>query len=186
VAVRGLVEHLEGYLGEIQVGWSHDADGSPLPFQVVRFSPGELAGRAVFSTLGLSATPLLSRTSGRRVRHEVIMIVPDRLRVGPVPGLLQQVGLEILGSGSALLRGDVIGPRGPLFAMTEMEALYASIPVYLPDEFGQHKDVVIVWLIPISRSEAEFIAEQGWPKFENRLTEVDPDLTDFDRASMFD
>ncbi len=180
----GLVGHLERFLGEIELGWSKDADGFNLPFQVVRFTPGVLSGCSVFSTLGLSSTPLPSRRSGKPVRHEFMMIVPERLREGPVPGLLQQVGLDVLASGSALLRGDVVGPRGPLFSMSTMEALYAAIPVYLPDEFGQFENVVIVWLVPVSRSEADFVASRGWPAFEDRLVDVDPDLTDVDRMPM--
>lgn len=180
----GLVEHLERFLGEVDVGWSKDADGFGLPFQVVRFAPGAMARCAVFSTLGLSTTPLRSRHSGKSIRHEFMMIVPERLSEGPVPGLLQQVGLDVVASGSALLRGDVLGPRGPLFAMSKMEALYAAIPVYLPDEFGQFEDVVIVWLVPVSRSEADFVATRGWPAFERRLIDVDPDLTDVDRLPI--
>lgn len=185
MVVAGLVEHLESYLGEVEVGWSKDADGFALPFQVVRFAPGALSGCVVFSTLGLSSTALSSRRSGKPVRHEFMMIVPERLREGPVPGLLQQVGLDVLASGTALLRGDVIGPRASLFAMSQMEALYAAIPVYLPDGFGHFDDVVVVWLVPISRSEAEFVAGRGWPPFEERLIDVDPDLTDIDRLPMF-
>lgn len=185
MVAAGLVEHLESYLGEVEVGWSKDADGFALPFQVVRFAPGVLLGCVVFSTVGLSTTELPSRRSGKAVRHELVMVVPERLCEGPVPGLLQQVGLDVLRSGSALLRGDVIGPRGALFARSQMEALYAAIPVYLPDGFGQFEDVAIVWLVPISRSEAEFVAKRGWPAFEERLIDVDPDLTDVDRLPMF-
>jgi hypothetical protein len=113
------------------------------------------------------------------------MILHERLAEGPVPSLLQQVGLEVLSSGEAVLRGDVIGPRGPLFAMSNMEALYAAVPVYLPDSFAQVEDVVLIWLVPISRSEAKFVAERGWPAFEERLSDVDPNLTDVDRRPMF-
>lgn len=183
--MAGLIGHFERYLGEIEIGWSKDADGFELPFQVVRFAPGALSGCVVFSTLGLSSTVLPSRRSGKPVRHEFMMIVPERFREGPVPGLLQQVGLDVLASGSALLRGDVLGPHGSLLAMSKMEALYAAIPVYLPDEFGQVDDVVIVWLVPVSRSEADFVAARGWPAFEERLIDVDPDLTDVDRVPMF-
>jgi hypothetical protein len=185
MVTAGLVEHLESFLGEIEVGWSKDADGFELPFQVVRFTPGALSGCVVFSTLGLSVTSLPSRRSGERIRHEFIMIVPERLREGPVPGLLQQVGLDVLASGSAVLRGDVLGPRGPLFEMSMMEALYAAIPVYLPDEFGQFRDVVIAWLVPVARSEADYVAVHGWGAFEERLIDVDPDLTAIDRIPMF-
>lgn len=69
--------------------------------------------------------------------------------------------------------------------MSKMEALYAAIPVYLPNDFGQFDDVVITWLVPVSRSEAEFVAARGWPAFEERMIDVDPDLTDVDRIPIF-
>lgn len=179
------MDHLERHLGQIEVGWSRDADGFTMPFQIVRFAPPSLAGFAVFSTLGLSEARLASRRSDKLIRHEFVMVVPDRLRDGPVPGILQQVAVDVVASGSALLRGDVIGPRGPLFAMSRMEALYAAIPVFMPDDFGACGDVVMVWLVPISRNEAEFIEAKGWPAFEDLLVDVDPDLTDPDRPALF-
>ena len=181
----GLVDHLERHLGEIEVGWSRDADGFTMPFQVVRFAPPPLAGFSVFSTLGLSEAVLASRRSDKLIRHEFVMIVPDRLRDGPVPAILQQAAVDIVASGSALLRGDVISPQGPLFATSRMEALYAAIPVFMSDDFGACGDVVLVWLVPISRKEAEFVEAKGWPAFENLLVDVDPDLTDPYRPALF-
>lgn len=185
LAVPRLIKHLERYLGPIEEGWASDVDGKSLGFQVTRFSPESLAGCSAYSTLGLSQYELVSRTSSRRIRQELVMLVSDRGRSLPVAGLLQQVGTELIEAGSALLRGDVIGPRGRLFDRSQMEALYAAIPVYLPDGFGQVDDIVIVWLVPVSRPEADFVSTSGWPKFEERLIDVDPDLTDVHRRSIF-
>jgi hypothetical protein len=48
-----------------------------------------------------------------------------------------------------------------------MEAVYAAIPVYLADQFavyeGDEKPVVIVWLVPISATEASYVRRYGWP-----------------------
>ena len=67
-----------------------------------------------------------------------------------------------------------------------MEALYSAIPVYLPDDFAQFDDVVLVWLVPISRAEAAFVTANGWSAFEDLLSETDPDLVDVDRKSLLD
>lgn len=161
-----------------------------MPFQVVRFKGLALPGCVAFATVGLSDRPLPSRRSSKAIRHEFMIIVPERLAHGPLPGLLQQVGGEVLHTGSALLRGDVLGPKGALFAMSSMEALYAAIPVYLPDDFASCEiedgsEVAIVWLVPISRDEADYVQARGWDAFEERLVAADPDLTDVDREPLF-
>lgn len=183
-----LIEHLERYLGEIEVGWSRDADGDEMPFQVVRFPQGSGPETVSFATVGLSRHPLRSAAGGKEIRHELLMIVPDRLRDGPVPGLLQQIGMEALSAGRPLLRGEVIGPRGELFPDSGMEAVYVAIPVYFPDEFGvcdeDGAEIVIAWLVPISANEAQYVRDHGWRTFEERLVERDPDLTDVFRASL--
>lgn len=74
--------------------------------------------------------------------------------------------------------------------MSQLEALYAAMPVYLPVEFSSctregGTDVVFVWLIPISRSEAQYAGTHGWHAFEDRLAGTDADLTDVDRAPSF-
>ena len=188
-ALLQLIEHFERYLGEVEIGWSRDADGDEVPFRVVRFRRGRGKGTISFATLDLGRYPLRSPVGRREIRHELLMIVPDRLRDGPVPGLLQQIGTEVLGAGQSPRRGDVIGPRGELFPGSEMQAMYVAIPVYFPDDFAvcneNGTEVVIAWLVPISLSEARFVRERGWRAFEERLAESDPDLTNVFRASMF-
>lgn len=70
-------EHLEAFAGEIIGGWSSDADGTKLPFQIVQTAGG--LGTTTFATLGLSKFPLPGSRVGREpklIRHELLMIVP--------------------------------------------------------------------------------------------------------------
>jgi Suppressor of fused protein (SUFU) len=185
-----LPDHLERFLGIIRGGWTKDADGRKMPFSVVEFANGPRPNTATFSTLGLSKMPLHAETALTHVYQELVIVVPDWLRVGPVPGILQQIGQEAIRSGRAVLRGDVIGPRGPLFsADSKMEALYATNPVCFPDEFASYRagdrDVVLVWLMPISRNEAEYVRAHGWSRFEEELVKADLDLTDLLRRTLF-
>src|SRR5258708_40061992 len=111
-----LPEHLERFLGPIDAGWSRDFHGNEVPFQVVRFAHGVRPAMIAFATLGLGRLPLRSRTNGKAIHHELVMVVPDTMREGSVPETLQQIGREALQRGEPILRGDVIGPRGPLFS----------------------------------------------------------------------
>ncbi len=42
----------------------------------------------------------------------------------------------------------------------------------------------MVWLIPITAREAEFIKLEGWSRFEDILVEKNPDFGDLNRASV--
>lgn len=183
----GLIQHFEERLGEIEGGWSRDSDGQAMPFLVVGFPTGSGSGTVSFATLGLGRYPQLA-PSGKEIRVELLMIVPARLRDGPIPSLLQQVGMEVLSTGRPLLRGDVIGPRGTLVPGSNMSAMYATLPVYFPDDFAIYDDggtqIGVIWLVPISTREANYVRSHGWRAFEDRLVEVDPDLTDIFRPSM--
>jgi hypothetical protein len=182
----GLSSHLESFLGNIEAGWRRGADGVELPFQVARFQRGVGDGTVAFATLGLSDHLLDGRT--KQIRQEFVMIGPESLRDGPVPGIMQQVGTGVLEAHSALLRGDVLGPKGSLFVGSKMEAIYVSLPVYFPDEFSVYTqneiDIAMAWLVPISRNEAHYVRECGWRDFEERLTEIDPDLVNVYREPL--
>ncbi|MDQ0201954.1 hypothetical protein J2S10_005165 [Neobacillus ginsengisoli] len=94
-----------------------------------------------------------------------------------------------LDSRNAFVRGDVIGPYGPIFDDSNLEALYVTIPGYFPDSFDafkvdDKKTIIMAWLIPITSKEAEFIRQTGWEEFENKLEELNPDLIDLKRESI--
>ncbi|MEV7404891.1 suppressor of fused domain protein [Streptomyces sp. NPDC091267] len=68
-------------------------------------------------------------------------------------------------------------------------ALYAALPVYFDDDFfsvtiENGSDVAIVWLVPITSAEADFVRVKGWQAFEQALAAQDPDLVDIDRAGL--
>lgn len=188
MSVAGLVEHFERVLGPVHTGWSTDPDGAPMPFQIVRFAGGSDSDSVGYSTLGLSRRALVSPTSGRRIREELLMLAPEKMPADTVVSLLLQVGTMVLSSGRPLLRGNVIGPSGPLTPGSALTALYVTMPVYFPDDFATFSDatgdVVIVWLAPISSSEADYVARHGWESFEDQLVTHDPDLIDFQRPTL--
>ena len=84
---------------------------------------------------------------------------------GLIPGLLQEVALEALRTQTAVLPGDVIGPREPLIGRSRREALYATTPSYFPVDFGSCLEgsvaIAIVWLVPISHGEAHLSGTEG-------------------------
>lgn len=181
-----LPSHLESYLGPIEAGWRKNADGVEMPFQVARFPNGSGERTISFATLGLSGHVLEGKM--KKILQELLVIVPESLRDGPVPGILQQIGTTVLDSHRALLRGDVLDPHGKLFRDSKMEAFYVSIPVYFPDEFSvcvqDGNEIIMAWLVPIFRNEMNYVRERGWRDFERQLVESDPNLTDVYREPL--
>lgn len=186
--MASLIKHLEKHLGTIDCGWSVSADGEALEFQVVKFaSPG--SRQAPYSTLGLSRIPLRSTVSGKMIRQELLLLTPDEFGDQNIPAVLQNVAAEAIGLEKAYLRGEVIGPRGNLFDGLPFTALYVTLPVCLPDSFQQFQDdeghsIVFAWLVPITDSEALFVATHGWEKFEDLLEQRNSDLVDFARPAV--
>lgn len=185
-----LIEHFESHFGIMAGGFQTDADDVRAPFPVIRLPRGPIAGTTVLATLGLSGHALHSPYTGRELRIEIVMLY--RSAEGPrnLPGVLHQVAAEILRSHHALCRGDVVGPWGPLFAGATTDALYAANPVYFPESFWEYTPedggpgVAMVWLAPITASEADFVRAAGWERFEDELVKHDPDLLNFQRPSV--
>ncbi len=182
--MKNLTSHLERHLGKIDVAWK-DADGTVWPFYVLRFLGGPVTDTVTYSTLGLADSPV----SNKQVRHELFIMTRSSFGGESFPGLLHQVGTEAISKNRAYLRGDVIGPRGTLITGTNMEALYVSLPIYLPDSFATYNSpegisCVFAWLIPITFDEAAVVRLKGWEQFENKLAESDPDLMNLNRSSI--
>lgn len=185
----GLIEHLERHCGPIVGGLAGDVEGSKAPFQVVQMLRAPMQGAAVLSTLGLSNHALHTAT-GKKLRIELVMLHRELDRATNLPGVMQQIGAEVLRSHHGPSRGDVFGPRGPLRPAATVEALYVASPVYFPESFhfyvpdGATAPIVIAWLVPITPAEVRFVRQTGWSQFEKELAKQNPDLLDFRRGSI--
>lgn len=175
---------MEATLGPIECGYQHD-----WPFHVLRFFGGPVDECCTFVTLGLSDHILVSAHSQREFRQELVLMARPEWRDRNIPGILHQVGTEILSNHQPLLNGQVLGPRGELFDGTKMQALFVTSPRYFPDAFGTYIAAdgsvrIFAWLIPITADEAHFVQQYGRNAFEETLFEHDPELLDFHRGSI--
>lgn len=96
--------------------------------------------------------------------------------------------MEAIERDLACYLGNVIGPRGALQAGASVSALYVALPVYLPDSFhvlAGPEPIVFAWLVPITKSEADFVRAHGRDEFETALEAADPDLLDVSRKGIF-
>ena len=184
-----IIDHLELYLGEIDVGYQGD-DSTPAGMQVVRFGPNSpFEGATTLVTLGLCRSHL-SQPTGAALHQELLLHFRNDRQPGNAPAILFQVSAELIRRGVGLHRGDVLGPRGSLFGRGHASALYAAAPMLLPDDFAVYREgevsVVLTWLVPITEDEAAFVRSHGCDAFESVVVDNDADLTNVDRPSVFD
>ncbi|MFJ6011747.1 suppressor of fused domain protein [Streptomyces sp. NPDC092952] len=185
-----LIDHLEGRLGRMGGAWpARDGAHGGCP-QVAWFQGGRLPRVQAFATIGLFRTPLRAGTSERHHHLELLACDyagEDGREAGPLPSVVEFVAERMVQAEHAVLRGDVIPLPTPLPG--GKTALYAALPVCFDDDFRSvtienGSDVAIVWLIPITTAEADFVHEKGWQAFEQELVAQDPDLIDLDRAGI--
>jgi Suppressor of fused protein (SUFU) len=184
--VADLVEHLERFLGPIEGGAGAD-DAIQPRVNAVRFAPDvPFTGVTTWTTLGLSNHHLQQPSGG--LHQELVMHVPTAPQPANVAAVLLQVAGELIARGRGLARGEVLGPRGPLFADTGLTGLVATSPAYLPDGFAvcdtPAVPVVLTWLVPLTTDEARFAHAHGWRALEKIFIAQDPDVTDLGRPSV--
>lgn len=186
--VPGLVAHFERFLGPVRSGWMAGATGERLPFQVVRWSRGSDVGSLAYSTLGLSRHRLQGR-GGAEVRQEFVLLTTPSLPVEYVLTVFEDAGKGVIEVGRGLRQGDLLGPVPPPVPGSGMAALYVAMPVYFSDEFALYEpddgpDVEVLWLVPVSDREYDFVEAYGWEAFEELLERQDPDLVDVYRPEI--
>ena len=182
----GVAKHLEDHLGPVQNGREFALPGQA-PFFVVEFADRPTRGARTFATLGLSEHVLAQPAGGSALRQE-LLFAAGNADPSEAALLLAAVARDVTASATSLDRGAVLGPHGPLFPGSHLEALYCAPPVYFPDGLakygGMTPPVVLVWLVPLTAKEASFASRRGFAAFEALLQEQDPDLLDIQRPEM--
>lgn len=183
-----ILEHFEKHLGPLADGWKvTNPPSKEAEIRVVRFPRMPSAGATTFATIGLS-DQVVTFAAGRAGRQELLFAARDEYPPGQVASFLLTFADFIKSSSLALLRGDVVGPSAPLIPGVAANAVYASVPVVFPPGIETYREAspvtVIVWLIPLMSSEAEFIRRSGWSQFEDLMEKRDPDLFDLNRAPI--
>lgn len=180
-----IIDHVESFLGSICKGWTLSEQTDAI--QVVRFADQPFPGVSTFVSLGLSRKPLLM-PNGRNVRQELVFSADARYSEDEVASFMLTFCEFILARQQPLLRGDVVGPSSLIVKSADKNAVYATIPTIFPDGFrtfsDSGSDTVLVWLIPLASSEADFVKSYGWSRFEDILEAKDPDLTNLNRDSV--
>ena len=180
-----ILEHAEKYLGEISQGWKDE--GAEENIQIVSFKdcPGE--STTTFMSLGLSHH-VLDISETKSVRLEIVFSVYSMAIVTMVVSFLFSLCEAIINRHKTVLRGEVIPLSSDMAKRIGFDAVYCAIPVFFNDDFATYDEsspsTVVVWIIPIHRSEVDFIEKNGWERFEDLLQAKGPDLFALNRAPI--
>jgi hypothetical protein len=183
-----IVERMEAVFGNLEHGWTSTPE-TDKEVQIVEFRNGRVPYCCVLSTLGLSSVHLDSAVSEKKIRQELfVMSKADQLD-GRIASALDQLARERVKSKSAILRGDVIQKQGSVIKADNFPAFYATLPIYFPEELwtihdDRLGDIVLSWLLPIRKTELDFIKENGWRAFEERVDAAKFELFDFNRPDL--
>jgi hypothetical protein len=182
------IEHLEYYLGKVNQTFEPIGLVDKRPFQVLSFRGTPVPEATTIATAGLSGH-ILEQPRGPKIRQEFVACTYHKNANEEFAGIIDHVGRQILLEHKALLRGEVLGPAGPIVPGSTLEALLCASPWYWEDDgFSRYSGltpaVLIVWLVPISCDEANFIQNNGIDVFEDLIAKREPDLFDLGRLSI--
>jgi Suppressor of fused protein (SUFU) len=186
-AEPAVFEHLEAHLGELEDAERAVLEQAEEVIKIAHFAGQPVVEADTWATLGLSRIELEQPSC--RIRQELVFTCYREFKDWRPADILHVVASDVGLNAKALLRGDVLGPAGPLFDQASaLEALYCAAPAaYFPDDFaefgGTRPTTAFVWLVPLTVNEARFVREHGWSRFEDLLKDVDPDLLDLLRSS---
>ena len=99
---------------------------------------------------------------------------------------------SVVRSGVALVRGEVIDVGEAIVPGQPAHHLYCAYPVLFPEELweygggeGAGPSTILVWVLPILPSEADYVAAEGWERFEAVLkASRQVDLAGVSRAAV--
>jgi hypothetical protein len=135
-------------------------------------TPG-LSGVRVYVTAGLSDLPLVQDEKGP-ITQELLFACKGDHDYDAIT-LLGVIANQVATRKSALVRGEVIGPAGPIVEKSILTSVLATVPAFLPDNasfFPGKPPTVLVWLLPLSTAEAQLARKLGCPHFEGVLNTI--------------
>ena len=164
-------EHLEYYLGKIAYGIKSDKEHR---VNALIFPNTPEDRLTTYTTLGLS-----KHCVGYKSRFELVFVASNADNETNLANMLIWFAEIMIKEHRPILRGEVIYLPETIVPESGMDALYVSCPFYFPDDFqdleAEDNDVVFPLLVPVYKSEAKNIAQNGWSQFEDFLLKNEVD-----------
>jgi hypothetical protein len=185
-AVRNhYVSHLGAPEDVVELSGNVDPSAPLAKLEIACFAPSGLGSPVLYATCGISRV----ESSDKR-RYEAMAIIrpqPPKDAALALMKILGRVGLHVA-SGAAIGRGAVLRDVEGLDALTALETLIVLPPLTMPLSFHRMKradgEVEILWLVPISESEARYREERGPEALLERFALARADLSSWRRPPV--
>lgn len=169
--MQSVADHVRQFCGDPAQSWADDESG----LLVGAYKNVPEQGLTTFLTAGLGSHILLQDDSQTLISQELLCTVDSAFQKLPFERLLLATAKMVVQAHKPLLRGQILGPFGRLFAeMPEIkcEAFYCGCPSFFDDEFivfGAETNLIFVELYPITAAELELIVASGPQAFEGAI-----------------
>ena len=185
---KAFEKHLETWLGSVAARYTgRDSEGQDLPWEVLEFPRQPWRGATTYATVGLGETPFAD-TDGEDLRHELLFEVGEYFAGEETIFLVFHVAEMLRRHGRVISLGSYMDLEGPISTGASVEGFFFYDPIHFADELTVAEigdpPTVIVWMVPITRSEIEFLERRGPEAFDDLMAEQDPDVFDLSRPSL--
>ncbi len=180
-----LREHVERFCGGEPQCSFRDEDTALI---VAKWVDAPAPGLDAWLTVGLSRYRLRQPCSGTLVRQELLCCCSAEWSHLRWEEVLLSIAGRVVASEKALMRGQLLGPAGPLFPEEPdltVTALLCTPPAFFADDFAEYgppDDVTLfVELIPVTNVECERVSSEGWSWFFSAADQGQIDILDLTR-----
>lgn len=166
-----LAEHLERNLGIITKGIKFDDRMYNISVSIFKNQP--FAGVTTVCTLGLSEYPLIYQD--KTFYMELILGFEDYFDEDTLSKFLLSFSESLIQNGIAPYKGHIYDFSEKIISNSKMSSIYVTTPLFYKEDLQlfrtEEKTVIFPWVIPIYKSESDYIRKNGWNKFEVYLEE---------------
>jgi len=160
--------------------------------QFLKFEIAPINATYTATSLGL-LWHSLQFEDGRIAHQEVMMSVKQPEAEEDVIELLWRLTTHALETGQAFDLGEFYSMPETVFGQYGFTGVYVTAPFYFDETFFVHTGdasfeepdhVLPVWFVPIFKSEADYLEQQGIEAFEEKLFETEDELLDLTRQPL--
>jgi hypothetical protein len=153
---------------------------------VLRYQTGERGEITTYVTLGLAE--LVVRQEHGNIRQELLFECHERFATDAWESVLTFVAGRVALDGAAVPAFEVVDLDPTLQKVTGVAALLCYTPIYHSPALQviprTKPPTVLVWLVPLHRSEAALARREGWEALAGVLEERQPDLLNLKRRPV--